>query len=181
MVMSSGGPIRVYVDQFNEPLFDWIHDELLVEAKDNIQTSTDEESKQEESLTCDDIPFLHTPEDEVNPSLINTLNDKFLSKLVITNDEKGDIDDSQFDTKNEVNDQTYYPIFDPNTYWKSQKPILGVHFESPKQLKFMIQNYAVENGYPLWFQKNEHIRVLLRRGKYVKDNEEQCTFRLWES
>lgn len=94
--MSSGGPIRVYVDQFNEPLFDWIHDELLVEAKDNIQTSTDEESKQEESLTCDDIPFLHTPEDEVNPSLINTLNDKFLSKLVITNDEKGDIDDSQF-------------------------------------------------------------------------------------
>lgn len=66
--MSTGGPMQVYVDRFNNSFFDWTRDEVVVEEEENIQISSNEESQQVDSLTCDDIPFFHTHEDlQVKP------------------------------------------------------------------------------------------------------------------
>ena len=46
-------------------------------------------------------------------------------------------------------------------------------FENPKQLKHMLCNYEVANGYQLCFKKNYSIRLL------VKSCDGNCTFRLW--
>ncbi|CAI9299418.1 unnamed protein product [Lactuca saligna] len=45
--------------------------------------------------------------------------------------------------------------------WKKQEPILGMRFENPKKLKSMLCNYAVKNGYQLWFKKNDRKRFLV--------------------
>ncbi|XP_052624932.1 uncharacterized protein LOC128132415 [Lactuca sativa] len=66
-------------------------------------------------------------------------------------------------------------IFNDKLNWKEQEPVLGMRFESPKQLKHVLCNYAVANGYQLCFVKNDTRRLLLKccGGK--------CTFRLWGS
>ena len=42
-------------------------------------------------------------------------------------------------------------IFNEKMHWKEQEPVLGMRFKSPKQLKHMLCNYAVANGYQLCF------------------------------
>ncbi|CAI9286727.1 unnamed protein product [Lactuca saligna] len=66
-------------------------------------------------------------------------------------------------------------IFNDKLNWKEQEPVLSMRFESPKQLKHMLCNYAVANGYQLCFVKNDTRRLL------VKCCDGKCTFRLWGS
>ncbi|CAI9293591.1 unnamed protein product [Lactuca saligna] len=53
-------------------------------------------------------------------------------------------------------------IFNDKLNWKEQEPVLGMRFESPKQLKHMLCNYAVANGYQLCFVKNDTRRLLVK-------------------
>ena len=39
--------------------------------------------------------------------------------------------------------------------------MLGMRFENPKQLKHMLCNYAVANGYQQCFKKNDSRRLLI--------------------
>ncbi|GJU44212.1 hypothetical protein Tco_1201478 [Tanacetum coccineum] len=55
-----------------------------------------------------------------------------------------------------------YPTYDPNINWKSMKPILGMLFESCKQLKESMIDYGVSNGYQLVFPVNDYKRLLVR-------------------
>ncbi|XP_023743563.2 uncharacterized protein LOC111891725 [Lactuca sativa] len=66
-------------------------------------------------------------------------------------------------------------IFNDKLNWKEQEPVLGMRFESPKQLKHMLCNYVAANGYQLCFVKNDTRRLL------VKCCDGKCTFRLWGS
>ena len=50
---------------------------------------------------------------------------------------------------------------------------MGMKFENPVQLKEMLCNYAVSNGYQLRFEKNDRKRLLVVCCKG------RCTFRLW--
>ncbi|XP_023754652.2 uncharacterized protein LOC111903098 [Lactuca sativa] len=50
-----------------------------------------------------------------------------------------------------------------------------MRFHSPKQLKLMLCNYAIANGYQLCYKKNDNRRLL------VKCCSGQCKFRLWAS
>ena len=68
-----------------------------------------------------------------------------------------------------------HPIFNHHVHWKKQEPILGMRFEDPKQLKSMLCNCAVKNGYQLWFEKNYSKRLLVLCCKG------DCTFRLYAS
>nr|KAJ0191448.1 hypothetical protein LSAT_V11C800437940 [Lactuca sativa] len=61
-------------------------------------------------------------------------------------DPKDDEDDNVPDVKGK-------PMFNEDIPWKKQLPILGTRFTNPKQLKFMICNYAVANGYQLYLKK----------------------------
>lgn len=76
---------------------------LYQNIRKSSKTSYGEESEQEDSPTCVDILFLHIRNDWVKSSFNQTLNEIFLSKLVITTKDKEDIDESQFDTPNVVN------------------------------------------------------------------------------
>ena len=58
---------------------------------------------------------------------------------------------------------------------KNKKTVLGMRFESQKQLKHMLCNYVVANGYQLCYKKNDSRRLL------VKCCYSQCKFRLWAS
>ncbi|CAI9287765.1 unnamed protein product [Lactuca saligna] len=53
-------------------------------------------------------------------------------------------------------------IFNDKLNWKEQELVLGMRFESPKQLKHMLCNYAVANGYQLCFVKNDTRRLLVK-------------------
>ena len=66
-------------------------------------------------------------------------------------------------------------IFNDKLNWKEQEPVLGMRFESPKQLKHMLCNYVVANGYQLCFVKNDTRRLLVKCCGGI------CTFRLWGS
>ncbi|KAK1414874.1 hypothetical protein QVD17_30635 [Tagetes erecta] len=52
-----------------------------------------------------------------------------------------------------------YPCYDPTMDWKLTKPILGMKFESPGQLKDSLIDYGVSNGYPLVFPINNHNKL----------------------
>mgnify|MGYP001552563540 FL=1 len=43
--------------------------------------------------------------------------------------------------------------FNENVHWKKQKPVLGMRFENPKQLKHMLCNYVVAKEYQLCYKK----------------------------
>lgn len=58
------------------------------------------------------------------------------------------------------------------------EPELGMHFSSPSELKACLSNYAVANGYDLWYDRNDKHRLLV---KCCKGKTPQCPFRLWAS
>ncbi|GKA97943.1 hypothetical protein Tco_0825837 [Tanacetum coccineum] len=63
------------------------------------------------------------------------------------NDPEDDIVDPKFKAKKTI----CYPSFDPSTPWDQCKPVVGMKFENPLQLKNVLANYGVANGYQLWF------------------------------
>nr|GEW71237.1 hypothetical protein [Tanacetum cinerariifolium] len=60
-----------------------------------------------------------------------------------------------------------YPSFDPSTPWDQCKPVVGMKFENPLQLKNMLANYGVANGYQLWFMQNDYSKLLVYCGRDV--------------
>nr|KAJ0185685.1 hypothetical protein LSAT_V11C900486450 [Lactuca sativa] len=53
-------------------------------------------------------------------------------------------------------------------------------FANPLELKLCLTNYAVKNGYDLWFEKNDHQKLLAKCCKYKKNKKSKsCPFRLW--
>ena len=71
-----------------------------------------------------------------------TTGDEFLSKLCPP---EGDTGDNEV----EEEDVEIHFIFNCDLQWKRQVPVLGMKFESPKQLKNMLCNYVVANEYQL--------------------------------
>lgn len=43
--------------------------------------------------------------------------------------------------------------YNENVHWKKQWPVVGMEFDSPKQLKHKLCNYVVGNGYQLCYKK----------------------------
>ncbi|KAL7584502.1 hypothetical protein Lser_V15G42910 [Lactuca serriola] len=86
---------------------------------------------------------------------------------------------SEFFEEDMSDDEDIYPelpnIFNDKLNCKEHEPVLGMRFESLKQLKHMLCNYAVANGYQLCFVNNDTRRLL------VKCCDGKCTFRLWGS
>ncbi|CAI9299781.1 unnamed protein product [Lactuca saligna] len=103
-----------------------------------------------------------------------TSNDPFLSKLCVNDEDANNIVDDENGREVEVNIQTH-SIFNELLHWKKEKPILGMRFKGPWQVKSMLCNYALANGYQLCFEKNDRTRLLVRCSKGP------CTFRLWVS
>nr|GEX71852.1 zinc finger, PMZ-type [Tanacetum cinerariifolium] len=109
----------------------------------------------------------------------NTTDDPWLNKLVGNGTSIGQIDDAisnlggrfnheENDPEDDIVDPKFkakpfvrYPSFDPSTPWDQCQPFLGMKFENPQQLKYMLENYRVANGYQLWFMQNDHSKLLV--------------------
>ena len=114
-------------------------------------------------------------------SLNVLLTDENIRNSSLTNDVRAQVyhgGDLQSDEDEEEQEQVIkkYKIHDPKTRWDKMEPKLGDIFENVTQLKFCIQNYAVHNGYQLYFEKCDSTRILVRCGKRNEDN--CCPFRL---
>ncbi|CAI9298249.1 unnamed protein product [Lactuca saligna] len=128
--------MNVYVDHHNEPIFDWI--EAEESESENEDLDEDEDSVIQDSYYVD-----HEEDDATYPFPANkTAHDRFLNILCEP-------------TKSEDQDDEYvppqYPVYDERQPWDQMKPIIGMRFSNPTELKHMLRNYAVANGYDLWF------------------------------
>ncbi|KAI3525338.1 hypothetical protein L1887_04054 [Cichorium endivia] len=107
---------------------------------------------------------------------METEHETFLNDLLISLQK-----DTQIVKKDDVSKEgdIRFPKHNPRIYWKLMKPVLGERYESPQQLKACITNYAVANGYQIWFERNDHMRLLARCCKRSNDDETKCPWRLW--
>lgn len=155
--------IDVYIDHYNEPLFDWIGDE---ESDKDIEDSEHEEVDEK----FDDGAKLSHEDDEQVVSTKRTVNDHFLNILCPVDEEEND----------EVRDheEPIYPRHDESMDWRNMTPMIGMRFANPAALKMLLSNYAVANGYDLWFERNDKERLLVN---CCKGKEPKCPFRLWAS
>lgn len=133
--------MSVYVDHYVENLNDLTDEEKPDEAHE----------VEKESATNDQelVVYPHVEGDEFDTS-------KEVSEIASLNEKDEDIDGPKL---------VVYPRHDPTQPWKLMKPVLGMKFESPKQLKQCLCNYGIANGYQLWFEKNYYKRLLVRCGK----------------
>lgn len=138
-----------------------------------------------------DIGFVDFSEETFKPTL-NSCDDPFLNLLCDESLLRSGIDRMKADTGepdsketeqphiNEVNQEhlgVEYRVHDPSMPWDEMRPVLGDCYESPEQLKFALTNYAVKNGYQLYFEKSDRIRVIAKCGKHSQDAL-PCPFRV---
>nr|KAJ0217900.1 hypothetical protein LSAT_V11C300103260 [Lactuca sativa] len=137
--------INVYIDQYNEPIFDWIEDE----NPDEYDSVVDDEDEVDDSTFLDVI--LPNHEDDVLVSGKKPIDDSFLNALCRNKklEDGSDIDV----TDKEVDVKPMYPVHDPNQNWKKMVPILGMKFFDPDELKCLLSNYVVRHVYSLWYEK----------------------------
>ncbi|KAL7584749.1 uncharacterized protein LOC111920435 [Lactuca sativa] len=162
------GIISVYVDHIGVGVDGWLDDED--NDDDENESCIDGENE-------DNLDELRNVAFEFNEDVVHmnrTSNDPFLSKLCVDDEDENNIVDDDNGREVEVNIQTH-SIFNELLHWKKQKPILGMRFKGPGQVKSMLCNYDVANGYQLCFEKNYRTRLLVRCSKGG------CIFRLWAS
>ncbi|CAI9291587.1 unnamed protein product [Lactuca saligna] len=69
------------------------------------------------------------------------------------NEDATEVESPQDDEDDNVPDVKGQPSFNEDMPWKKQLPILGMRFINPTQLKFMLCNYVVANGFQLYYKK----------------------------
>ncbi|CAI9266035.1 unnamed protein product [Lactuca saligna] len=166
----AGLRMNVYIDHENEPVLDWANDEGHYFDED-----LDDDK---DSQLSEDIPYEHEADDYI-PSLDKTIGDEFLHRVSgMCKDINDEAETDEVETKN-GDDKPVYPIHNENQKWDKMVPILGMRFSNPMELKNCLTNYAVKNGYNLYFEKNDSQRLLVRCCKENKNP--SCPFRLWAS
>nr|GEY11936.1 F-box domain, leucine-rich repeat domain, L domain-like protein [Tanacetum cinerariifolium] len=76
--------------------------------------------------------------------------------------EQSDPNDNFKEPMYRVKKDFQYPCFDPDTSWNKCKPILGMKYESPSQLKQCLANFGVTIGYQLWYMQNDTYKLLVK-------------------
>ena len=134
MGYNNGKRMKVYVDQYNEPIFDWIEaDDGEEEGSEDLDCEEDEDSVFSDPESVD-----HEEDGELDANN-HTTTDQFLNILCPSaplNEDKHD-------------DLPQYPIHNEKQAWDKMEPILGMRFSNPSELKHMLSNYAVAHGYDL--------------------------------
>ncbi|CAI9271895.1 unnamed protein product [Lactuca saligna] len=145
----AGLRMNVYIDHENEPVLDW--------ADDEGHYSEEDLDDDKDSQLSDDIPYEHEADDYI-PSLDKTIGDEFLHRVSgMCKDINDEAETDEVETKN-GDDKPVYPVHNENQKWDKMVPILGMRFSNPMELKNCLTNYAVKNGYNLYFEKNDSQR-----------------------
>ncbi|GJZ37895.1 hypothetical protein Tco_0584086 [Tanacetum coccineum] len=204
--VANGRRISLYVDHCDENLTDFVgKDKLtdLIMGVDSAMSDTGSEEDSDPSYQLsgdeddisDSISLAQDDDDDDDndddvSTLNQTINDPFLTRLCYDNMDDDVVEQADSDENMSANEEdddsdgvekyiergVIYPSYDPSINWKSTKPILGMMFESCKQLKESLIDYGVSNGYQLVFPVNDYKRLLVRCGKeeidYEKDDVE---------
>ncbi|PWA46523.1 hypothetical protein CTI12_AA507900 [Artemisia annua] len=80
-----------------------------------------------------------------------------------------EIEDLSVDPIYKVKKGVNYHDHDPNLSWNEMVSILGMKFEDHEQMKIMLANYAVANGYQLWYKRNDYKLLLALCGRNVSE------------
>ncbi|GKC15833.1 hypothetical protein Tco_1012615 [Tanacetum coccineum] len=73
------------------------------------------------------------------------------TEYVDFNTEEDDPNNDEIVAKYKIRNDVQYPSYNLDTPWKEFQAILGIKFESPKQLKLALADYGVAHGYRLWY------------------------------
>ena len=156
--------VNLYIDYMDEPLFEWLEKEDPESDNEAVEMNDEEDV---DSQLYDNEKWEHEEDEEV-VSIKRTTNDHFLNKLCPIEFE---------DEEDEGPQRTVFPVHDATKDWKEMTPVIGMKFANPV-LKFSLSNYAVANGYDLYYEKNDKDRLLV---KCCKNRIPSCPFRLWAS
>ncbi|GKD88059.1 hypothetical protein Tco_1359213 [Tanacetum coccineum] len=110
--------------------------------------------------------YVSSNEELGNGNFIGTLDDPnppLEGTYVEEADPKEDIIDMKYKVKSGIS----YPTFNPTTPWNEQKPILGMKYENPLQLKQSLANYGVANGFQMWYMINDFRCLLVYYGRNI--------------
>ncbi|CAI9276308.1 unnamed protein product [Lactuca saligna] len=141
--------LDVYIDHRNEPILDWADNEFLEDGK-GYELDEEDDKDSEVSMKME---YEHEWDDEDEHTFDKTVRDPFLDKL------SGHIsDDDEEEANNGKLKDVVFPVHNENQEWEQMVPVLGMKFSNPLELKLCITNYAVKNGYDLWYEKSDHER-----------------------
>ncbi|CAI9284255.1 unnamed protein product [Lactuca saligna] len=144
--------LDVYIDHRNEPILDWADNEFLAGGKGYESDELDEEDDKDSEVSMT-MEYEHEWDDEEEHTFDKTVGDPFLDKL------SGHVsDDDEEEAKNGKLKDVVFPIHNENQEWEQMVLVLGMKFSNPLELKLCITNYAVKNGYDLWYEKSDHER-----------------------
>nr|GEX12516.1 hypothetical protein [Tanacetum cinerariifolium] len=92
------------------------------------------------------------------------------------NDDLEDYDEDEYEKEDQsvdlickVKPGIVYPDHDPDQPWKDMVPILGMKFKDHEEMKMILANYGVANGYQLWYKMNDYKSLLVVYGRIVKE------------
>ncbi|GKE38748.1 hypothetical protein Tco_1462153 [Tanacetum coccineum] len=180
--LGNGGHIDVYVEHHGYDIHDWF-------AKDN----DDLEDYDEDECVLDDISsFVEEPqfigeEEVIIPNRCTS--DPFLNRLCKTDPKKttrntfgtnernenalalveDEQEDQSVDPIYKIKPGIVYPDHDPDQHWKDMVPILGMKFKDHEEMKIMLANYGVANGYQPWYKRNDYKSLLVLCGRNVEE------------
>ncbi|CAI9272629.1 unnamed protein product [Lactuca saligna] len=145
--------LDVYIDHRNEPILDWADNEFLEDGK-GYELDEEDDKDSEVSMKME---YEHEWDDEDEHTFDKTVRDPFLDKL------SGHIsDDDEEEANNGKLKDVVFPVHNENQEWEQMVPVLGMKFSNPLELKLCITNYAVKNGYDLWYEKSDHERQKIK-------------------
>ncbi|GKA19479.1 hypothetical protein Tco_0699394 [Tanacetum coccineum] len=168
--------IEIYLEHHGYDLSHWVQTEIEDDEVSDVGEMED--------ITPYGICDFIGEDDVVIPN--RTINDYFLNKLCngtfisyqtdipecgepANKELLIDSDDEGVDTRYKVVHDVLYPEFDPSLPWNEMKPILGLRFEHPEQLKECLTNYGVANGYQLWYRRNDYQNLMVLCGRDIAE------------
>ncbi|KAJ9545174.1 hypothetical protein OSB04_024881 [Centaurea solstitialis] len=178
--VASGGRIVLYIDHYNEDLTDVIGEDNLTDLVNDVNVATNDDGSEnsdhiyQSQKEEDEVSNLISSDHEDNDvgTLNKTIHDPFLTLLCYDSDDMEEdvnfvddwdankYDDDSDGVEQKVEPYVIYPSYDPTINWKLTKPVVGMKFESPSQLKESLIDYGVSNGYQLEFPVNDYKKLM---------------------
>ncbi|GKA49751.1 calcium/proton exchanger, partial [Tanacetum coccineum] len=177
----NGFKIDLYAEHHGYDVMEMVRDDNFPMPNEHL---VEDDPDENECVTIPDFVDVQVESDD--NVVINSVstNDPFLNKLVGNGNfigtldeqdpplegtyaEESDPEEDILDMKYKVNPGISYPTFNPATPWNEQKPILGMKYETPLQLKQSLANYGVANGFQMWYMRNDFRCLLVYCGRDI--------------
>lgn len=182
VAFENGFKIDLYTEFADYDVMENVRNDDLFTNNVNEGDYESDEPDDDDDVDVANIDF-HTKGEENVVFKRLTVNDPFLNKLVGkgnfigTRDdpiphlsgkyfvEEVDPDDDMIDERYKVKKGVKYPSYNPETPWEENKPILGMKFENPQQLKHLLADYRVKHSYQLWYYRSDSNSLIVYCGR----------------